>query len=245
MIKWLITSKIDQFIHTFDKDWFIWRFKAKLEVNCFYDQNSELLYFNILSGKLRILIRIWQASVLTMWAENLKTLSYQRILYKVFCCHCQWNFWTIRRSAAFSFRILLTLLNCRGLCIVLSFISSRLWSEKQLFKNSQHNVSRIPQVGKWFTLWFPFPHDSILILSLKRRQQLAWLMSSKECLATLPNQGRLCKKKMHFCIVEAWVWHSIKGLGNKLLVSPHPIPNFSFKVQRELYIFFTLLVIGR
>ena len=107
------------------------------------------------------------------------------------------------------------------------------------------NVSRIPHVGRWFILWFPFPHDSILILSLKGRQQLAWLMSSKECLATLPNQGRLCKKKMHFCIVEAWVWHSIKGLGRKLLVSPHPIPNFSFKVQRELYIFFTLLVIGR
>ena len=95
-------------------------------------------------------------------------------------------------------------------CIFFHFFKTVI-RKKQLFKNSQHNVSRIPHAGRWFTVWFPFPHDSILILSLKGRQQLAWLMSSKECLATLPNQGRLCKKKMHFCIVEAWVWHSIKA----------------------------------
>ena len=166
------------------------------EVSCFFVQNSSYIVEFQRAFPLSICTWILQFSSLkyrVWWTGFFPSLNW---LYLV----CKIQVWSRPKIQFIRLKDWKNQVGIDRIHIAFSFISSRIpntmWAEFLMW---------------WFTIWFPFPHDSILILSLKGRQQLAWLMSSKECLATLPNQGRLCKKKMHFCIVEAWVWHSRKA----------------------------------
>ena len=192
-------------------------FRSEFVLHCWIAEGFQTGYFKLENCKYQVQIEgiciafsfISSRSHNAMWAEFLKWISrwvtiwfplpHEKILIL---------FLKGRQQLLFRSEFFLRCWIAEGFVLYfLSFLQDRDQNKKHFLIIS--NTMQCEQ--NWFTIWFPFPHDSILILSLKGRQQLAWLMSSKECLATLPNQGRLCKKKMHFCIVEAWVWHRIKA----------------------------------